>query len=475
MSGLKRLPLLFKQPVRRASFMDKMSKDVRSKNPLKWTDYGDGLNASRPPKHADIVVIGGGVMGSSVAYFLRRQAQAGVSVCVVERDMSYTRASSALAVGGIRQQFSVPENIYMSLYSAHFLRNIKQYLCVDDRDPPDIQFNHQGYLTLASPDNAHILEENFKLQTELGAKLELLSSTGLKERFPWINNEGVEVGAYGLENEGWFDPYLLTRSFQQKAESLGAQYCRGEVIGFECNQVDKGMGVPGYYQGQGKRIKSVKVRMPNSPEVIDVNCAMAVVCAGSWSGEITSMLGIGQGSAEDLLDVPLPVEPRKRYVYVTHCPDGPGLDFPMIINLDGVYARREGLGGNYVMGSCPFPDQTEPDCDNLNVDYEFFEENIWPSLANRVPAFENLKLKSAWAGFYDYNTIDQNAIIGHHPAYPNLLLATGFSGHGIQQSPAVGQAISDLIFEGKFVEIDLARMGFERFISKRLVKEANIY
>nr|XP_054755475.1 FAD-dependent oxidoreductase domain-containing protein 1-like [Lytechinus pictus] len=473
-SGLRRLPVLFRQPFRRASFVDRATKDAKSRNPLKWTDYGDSLKIARPPRHADIVVIGGGVMGSSVAYFLRRQAQAGVSVCVIERDMSYTRASSSLAVGGIRQQFSVPENVYMSLYSAHFLRNIKQNLCVDDRDPPDIQFNHQGYLTLSSQANAHILEQNYKLQTELGAKVELMSSMRLKERFPWLNTDEVEVGTYGLENEGWFDPYLLTRSFKQKAESLGAQYCLGEVVGFECSKLDKQLSVPEFYVGQGKRIKAVKVRMPNSPEVIDVQCAFAVVCAGSWSGEVTTTLGIGQGTAEELMDVPLPVEPRKRYVYVAHCPDGPGLDCPMIVNVDGVYTRREGLGGNYLMGSCP-PEEAEPDCENLNVDYDFFEEKVWPSMANRVPAFENLKLKSAWAGFYDYNTIDQNAIIGTHPAFPNLLLATGFSGHGIQQSPAVGQAISDLIFEGKFVEIDLNRMGFERFLNKQHVRESNIY
>ncbi|XP_071501753.1 FAD-dependent oxidoreductase domain-containing protein 1-like [Diadema antillarum] len=460
------------QHVRQMSYVNRIIKDVKARDPTKWTDYGDGLyNANRPPKHADIVVIGGGAMGSSTAYFLRRQAEAGVSVLVVERDPAYTRASSVLSCGGIRQQFSVPENILMSMYSAHFLRNLKQNLCVDDADPPDIQFNPQGYLCLASEKGADIMRDNYKTQCELGAKIELLTAKKLQERFPWMNTEDVELGAYGLENEGWFDPYLLTKAFKHKAESLGARYCHGEVVGFECSQTSPGLSAAELSAGEGKRIKSVKVRMPNSPEIIDVDCAMAVICAGAWSGQLASMLDIGRGTQKQLLDVPLPVEPRKRYVYVCHCPSGPGLDAPMVINQEGSYFRREGLGGNYIMGSGPRTDEEEPKTTDMNVDYDFFDEVVWPSISKTVPAFECLKLKSAWAGFYDYNTVDQNAIIGFHPAYPNLLMATGFSGHGIQQSPAVGQAISDLVFEGKFVEIDLTRMGFDRLVKRMPIRE----
>ncbi|KAK2881952.1 FAD-dependent oxidoreductase domain-containing protein 1 isoform X1 [Channa argus] len=430
-------------------------------------------NPNLPPERADIVIVGGGVMGWSIAYWLKQKEriQRGLKVVVVERDLTYSQASTVLSAGGIRQQFSLPENICLSLASAEFMRNINEHLGVLNEDPVDLQFNHSGYLFLASQDVAHIMEENYNTQRQAGAKVLLLSPAQLKEKFPWINTDGVVLASYGLENEGWFDPWTLLNAFRRKAISMGVIQCCGEVTDF-----DYTINVMKTVDGSRmdfRRIKSVKVQMPNSLEYQAVECAIVVNAAGAFSGKLAQMLGIGCGPKDTIAGIPLPVEPRKRYVYVVHCPDGPGLDCPFLIDYSGVYFRREGLGGNYITGASP-EEAEEPDISNLEVDNQFFEDKVWPSLAYRVPAFEKLKVTSSWAGFYDYNTFDQNGIIGIHPLTNNMYFATGFSGHGLQHSPAVGRAVAELILDGNFKTLDLSGLGFRRILAQEPMLERNI-
>jgi len=208
---------------------------------------------------------------------------------------------------------------------------------------------------------------------------------------------------------------------------------------------------------------------------------------GAWAGQMGRLVGIGgkseDGSHYDFLEegwrvdnrlqYPIPVIPRKRYVYVFHCPNGPADKCPMVVDPSGVYFRSEGPSGYYICGKCPSRDK-EPDAHNLEVDYDFFDEEIWPILANRVPAFESLKVTHAWAGFYDYNFVDQNGIIGYHPVFENYLIAAGFSGHGIQMSPAVGRAASELLTKNKFMTLDMTRFSFDRFLNNELIFEQNI-
>ncbi|CAG2257380.1 FOXRED1 [Mytilus edulis] len=196
--------------------------------------------------------------------------------------------------------------------------------------------------------------------------------------------------------------------------------------------------------------------------------SLVINCAGPWAGEIAEMAGIGTGQGG--LSVPLPVEPRKRFVYVIHCPNGPGLEAPLTVDTNGVYFRREGLGGCYICGLSPEEDK-EPDISNLDVDYTFFEEKIWPKLAYRYPQFEKIKLKSAWAGYYDYNYVDQNLIIGPHPKFRNFWFANGMSGHGVQQSVAIGRAIGELFYDHDFTSIDLTRFSFDRIMHDEPVLE----
>ncbi|KAG9482035.1 hypothetical protein GDO78_010978 [Eleutherodactylus coqui] len=275
----------------------------------------------------------------------------------------------------------------MSLFGADFLRNVNDYLGIENGDRIDIQFNPSGYLFLSSEKSAEILEENYRVQREQGAKVALLSPDQLKKKFPWINIQDVALASYGLENEGWFDPWTLLNAFRQKALSMGVLHCHGEVVGFD--YVTREMLTAEGDSINLKRIKQVIVQTQNSLETQHVECMAVVNTAGAWSSKVAEMVGIGHGNP-GTYEVKLPVEPRKRYVYMFHCPNGPGLDCPLLIDSSGAYFRREGLGGNYIGGMSP-TEEEEPDTSNLDVDHNYFQEKVWPLLAHRVPVFESLK------------------------------------------------------------------------------------
>ncbi|KAG8568169.1 hypothetical protein GDO81_013908 [Engystomops pustulosus] len=369
--------------------LEKVHKKVKDALPgSDWTPFKSMDHL--PPEHADIVIVGGGVIGWSVAYWLKKMQtkKKAYNVLVVERDTTYSHASTVLSAGGIRQQFSRPENIQMSLFGAHFLRNINEYLGILNEDPVDVQFNPSGYLFLSSEKGAEILEENYRVQREQGAKVALLSPEQLKKKFPWINTQDVALASYGLENEGWFDPWLLLSALRRKALSMGVLHCHGEVTGF--NYVTQEMVTSDGDPVNFRRIHEVIVQAQNSLETQPVECMAVVNAAGAWSSKVAEMIGIGCGSPGTFQEFKLPVEPRKRYIYMFHCPNGPGLDCPLLIDSSGAYFRREGLGGNYIGGLSPLEEE-EPDHSNLDVDHEYFQQKVWPLLAYRVPVFESLK------------------------------------------------------------------------------------
>ncbi|KAK5646633.1 hypothetical protein RI129_005097 [Pyrocoelia pectoralis] len=420
------------------------------------------------PRHVDIAIIGGGAIGSSIAYFLKEKTGLrGVNIVVIEKDSTYSQCSTVLSVGGLRQQFSLPENIQMSLFGADFLRTLKKRFGPD----ADVYFTPNGYLMLASEHGAQQLLDNAKLQRELGAVNKILTKSELKERFPWMEVSDVEAGCLGLEKEGWFDPWALLGLLKRGAIDLGTQYINGEVVGFNFDD-QQDIIVDGQLSGTTQRLEEVQVKLPNG-DIKPIKFAYCIIAAGAESGEVAKLAKVGNGAG--MLTVPLPVERRKRYVYCFECQEnGPGLNTPMTLDYTGLYFRRDGLGGAYITGLSPQPDE-EPCTSNLEVDHDFFTNRIWPLLAQRVPAFNALKVKSSWAGYYDYNMYDENGIIGAHPYLYNLYLATGFSGHGIQQSPAVGRAIAELIIDGKFQTLDLTRLGFDRILVDKPMYEVCIF
>lgn len=450
--------------------MKKIKKFILPKGKTASEDVDNYLERYRREdfqSHCDVLIIGGGGVGSSIAYWLKKRARSGLNVVVVEKDSTYQQASTCLSVGGLRQQFSIVENIQMSLYGADFMRNIKEHL----GDDVAVNFTPYGYLMLASEQGAEQLQENSRLQNTLGAKNEILTAARLKERFPWMNTEGIALGCHGLEKEGWFDPWALLTGFKKRAIEYGAHYTEAELVGFEFRPhpdiLAEGLN-PGEYEGLEKAYLKMK-----DGEIRDIKFSVVIIATGAQSGDVAKLARIGTGKG--MLSVPLPVEPRKRYVYVYQCENdnGPGINTPLTIDPTGTYFRRDGLGGNYLAGKSPLPSE-EPPVDNLDVDYSYFDSNVWPNLAKLVPDFEAIKVKSAWAGYYEYNTFDENGIIGPHPYYNNLYIATGFSGHGIQQTPAVGRAISEMIIDGEYRTIDLTRFGFDRILVDQPIFEANI-
>ncbi|KAM6238418.1 FAD-dependent oxidoreductase domain-containing protein 1 [Porphyrio hochstetteri] len=355
----------------------------------------------------------------------------------------------------------------MSRFSARFLRSINEHLGVPNEPPIDIQFQPSGYLFLAPPERAARLEATVRLQREEGVQVALLSPTQLKAKFPWIDTEGVAVASYGLEDEGWFDPWTLLNAFRCKATSLGVLSCSGEVRGFVTSS-DGTVPVRATALDTA-RIRYVNIHKPNSLDYQPVACAIVVNAAGAWAGELLERAGL----PGELCQPPLPITPRKRYVYSWHCPNGPGLSCPLLIDTTGAYFRRDGIAGNYLGGMSP-PEEEEPNTDDLSVDHDYFQEQVWPRLAQRVPAFASLRPRGSWAGFYDYNTFDCNGVLGPHPKLENLFLAAGFSGHGLQHAPATGRAIAELLLKGQYETLDLRRLGCGRLVEGEPLREDGV-
>ncbi|HMB77991.1 MAG TPA: FAD-binding oxidoreductase, partial [Kiloniellaceae bacterium] len=299
--------------------------------------------------------------------------------------------------------------------------------------------HNNGYLFLATAEGVPTLKSNIALQQSLGADVAFMTPKALADRFPWLALAEVAGGAYGGRREGWIDPYALLQAFKKKARALGAHYLQDEVVAIhrEGDRV-----VAAELQGHGR-----------------IDCGRLVNAAGPQAGAVAALAG-----------VELPVRPRKRMSYVFSCRETlPSL--PLTIDSSGLGFRPE--GPNYIAIKAP-PEDEDPDSNDLDEDYGAFETTIWPILATRVPAFEAIKLQSAWAGHYDYNILDQNAVIGGHPDIAGLYFCNGFSGHGLQQSPAAGRALSELILYGDFRSIDLSRLDFARLTEGRLLKEANV-
>jgi FAD-dependent oxidoreductase domain-containing protein 1 len=383
----------------------------------------------------DVVVVGGGVMGSALAYWLTR-LEPKLAVTVVERDPSYKYASSALSAAGIRQQFSTPVNIRISQASIVFLRNAADELAVGD-EKPDIALHEAGYLYLAAAGAAAELRRAHAVKRALVAEVALLNPADLGQRFAWLNTADLSLGSLGLRGEGWFDGYTLLTAFARKARSQGARYVNAEVSGFEI----AGEHITQVILSNGSRLE----------------CSQVVNAAGPWARRIAAMAAVD-----------LPVFARRRTVYVISCPTAM-TSFPLLIDPTGFWIRPE--GAKFIAGFSPIDDL---DDQPLQPDYDAFEERLWPALAHRIPAFETAKLERAWAGYFEMNTFDHNAILGPHPCLANFLFMNGFSGHGIQQSPVIGRAMAELILQGRFLSLDLSELSFARIAENRPLREANV-
>lgn len=399
---------------------------------------------------ADVVVIGGAATGSSVAMHLGLDPGFAGRVVVVEKDHAYRLAASALSAASIRQQYSEAVNIRMSLYGLAVLRETDRFLEVEG-EVPSLGFTESGYLYLAGSDDAvAVLRENHVIQRREGADIALLGPNEIAARFPWLVPDGVALGALGLSGEGWFDGWSLLQGMRRKAKALGAEYVAGEVDGLE---------------REGSRIAAVHLR-----DGTRIACGHVVNCAGSGGPAVARMAGLA-----------VPVQAKRRSVFAFTCRTVlPAC--PLIIDTSGVWMRPEGAPGpdgrTFIAGWSPpaadDPDWRDEDPASQDVDWPLFEERVWPALAARIPALAEIRPGRAWTGPYDMNLLDQNALIGPTAELRNLHLCNGFSGHGLQQSPAAGRAIAELIVHGRFVSLDLSALSPARIATGRLVRERNI-
>ncbi|MUZ64986.1 NAD(P)/FAD-dependent oxidoreductase [Agrobacterium vitis] len=381
----------------------------------------------------DVVIVGGAVVGSATAYFLATNPDFKGSILVIEKDWSYARSATALSSSSIRHQFSNPINVQISQFGTEFIREFKTHVVVDG-DAPELGFHENGYLFLAGDAKGRaVLERNHATQVACGAEIRLLEPDALGARFPWLNLDGLTLGSYGERGEGWFDSSGLMQGFRKKARSLGAEYIEDEVVAIN---------------RQDDRIVSVTTKSGQT-----IACGTLVNASGTRGKKMARMAGLD-----------IPVEPRRRSLFVVDCKTPlPGV-VGLTIDPTGVFFRPEGQF--YLMGTYPKHDP-EVDPEDFDVMHDEFEEEIWPILAERVPAFEAIKVVNAWAGHYDYCTLDHNVVLGPHSEVRNFQFANGFSGHGLQQSPAMGRGLSELITYGSFKTLDLSPFGYERVPANR--------
>jgi sarcosine oxidase subunit beta len=381
---------------------------------------------------ADVVIIGGGIVGSSIAHHLT--AAGCRAVLVVERESSQGKGSTGKSMGGVRAQFSTPVNIQMSLYSIPF------YAAFDERLGYPCGYRAQGYLFCAtSAEHMAYLLTNHETQVRLGlTDARLISVEEIASLFPQLRSDDIIGGAF-CSSDGFVDPYSAMNGFMAYAIECGAEIWKNATV----------TGIR--RDGQG----IAELETSKGP----ISTRIVVNCAGAWAAEVADMAGVS-----------LPVEPLRRMLVPTEPFDRFPHDGPMIIDMsNGFHFRPEGLGFLLAWND---PEETT----GYKTEFEpVFVEKILTRAADRVPVFENLAVnpKRAWAGLYEM-TPDHHAILGPVPEVPGFFLANGFSGHGVMHAPATGKILSDLVLDGRTSLIDASVLNLARFAEDRMIKETAV-
>jgi glycine/D-amino acid oxidase-like deaminating enzyme len=375
---------------------------------------------------ADIIIIGGSIMGSSIAYHLAQSGRAG-HVCVIEPDPNYELAAAPRSSGGVRLMHGLPENIEMSRYGREVYKDFARLMDVDGL-PGSFEFLEHGYLYLAAgSEQVAAAEESWQVQKDLGVPNDLIDRDALAARFPSMNVADIDAAIHA-PHDGFIDPTAAVTGFRRKAIDLGTEYVKDKVVDIE---VSGGLAREVVLQSGNRIAGDVFVNV-----------------AGAWGPEISAMVGMK-----------VPVKPLSRNTFYFEIREQIET-MPLTKDPSSVAFRQEGAG--FTAG------QTDTDVPfgfDWEVYYDKFEEVFWPALAHRVPAFEALKLQRGWSGHYAYNWMDGNTIIGKWiGGLDNFYVATGFTGAGLQKGPAIGRAMSELLLDGGYQTIDLSRMSYQRVI-----------
>lgn len=376
-------------------------------------------------ERADIVIVGGSIIGSAVAYFLL-SSDPSARITIIEPDPSLYYAAAPRASGNIRQLWGLPENIEMSKYSREFYIRFSDLMEVDG-DRPSSGWVQGGYLWLAPEAERGLIERNHRSQQRLGVNSELLGPADVARLFPSLRSDDIEVCAWSPE-DGWVDGYSVARGFHRKARQLGAVLVKDRVVGFEADSCK----VTAVVLESGERI----------------GADIVVNAAGAWAPSVAALIGMS-----------FPVVPMRRMKFYFECAQE--LEpLPAVRDFPRLTFRPEGKG--YFAGVSSLED---PAGFNFDVNHEFFEEVVWPACAQRVPAFEAIRVKNSWAGHYEQNVFDKALIIGPWiGGLENFHVITGFSGNGIMHGPPAARGLSELILRGRFETIDLRRMSYQRII-----------
>ena len=386
-------------------------------------------------KSYDVIIVGGGIMGSATAYNLSKTDPT-LKVAVVERDPTYARASTTLSMSNVRIQFSLKENIQISQYAFEALDRFEDEMAVDG-SKPKIYYHREGNLFLVDESNEAQARRAYELQKSLGCRIEWWQPQKIKDAYELYETGSFSGGTYGPD-DGHFDAYAALMGYKAKARSLGVVYLK--------NDVSKILTRGGCVTGVG--LASTE----------SLATGLVINCAGAWAAQAAATAGVD-----------LPIVPVKRQVFALDTAVKPRGPLPLTVLPSGLYFRTE-TGGVILLGKSMAEDPTGF---HFSWDDKRFMEILWPELADFVPAFDRLKLVRGWAGLYAVNTLDGNAILGEWPELKGLFLANGFSGHGLQQAPAVGRYLSELALKLP-VTLDLSIFGPQRILDHRPLGEAGL-
>ena len=382
------------------------------------------------------IIIGGGGIGSATACFLSAMADTNDCITVVERDPTYQTASSSLSASSIRQQFSTPVSVQLSQFGWQFMRS-----CVDEAGVPGgaVGLNERGYLFVGREDQAASLRQRADGNRALGVSIQEFTPAELAARYPWMRCDDIAYAAVGAAGEGWFDGYMLQQLYRSRARTRGVRYVHGDVARLET----RGSMVVAAILADGSRIEGDQF----------------VNAGGPWSATVARTVG-----------VEIPVRARRRTIFVVSCPTKID-DFPILIDASGAFVRPE--QHHFLCAVVP-AEQDDHDDLPLDPDFSLFDELMWPTLAERIPAFEALRVERAWAGYYEFNTVDHNGLVGQIGP-DNFVVATGFSGHGLMHSAGVGRGVAELLTYGEYRSLDLSPLSPRRLETGQLIVEDAVY
>lgn len=378
----------------------------------------------------DVIIIGGAIFGSSVAWWLTQMPGFDGRVLVIEKDPTYEFAATSHTNSCIRQQFSNKVNIGVSQFGADFINNFRHFMG-DDPDVPDLLLQSYGYMYLAdTPAFARTLRDSQKVQESLGAGTKFMTPEDIAADYPFYMLDDILGANHNLINEGYFDGGTMFDWFRRMARQNGVDYLTDEVVALP---------------RAGPRVTGVTLKSGAT-----LSCGTVVNASGTRGAVTAQMAGLD-----------IPIEPRRRYTYIFDAAHPLDRDLPLTIDPSGVHIRTDGR--YYLAGGAP-DDDPAVDFDDFTADHGLWEDKFWPIIATRIPQFEQIKLINMWVGHYDYNTLDQNALVGPHPDVRNFMFINGFSGHGLQQSPALGRGLAEWIAYGEYRSLDLTPFYVDRVL-----------